>query len=402
MNKKPLIPPGNAAKMQKMGGMANLPPGTAAMLKKQQVQQAQEENPDLGPTGHPLELFKTDEHGYSCSDCKRTFPMGTTLRSCRISNYDLCQDCYDKKVATIENSRSSRDDAGDDGQPAMLTEQQLQQQMMQQQQQWMQQQLLGQQQQMMAQQQAAEQEANPSTASQIPTPIPLRDNPLAAQIYVLAEHVEEAAQTASSAAAICVSFGGQSGEKPKEMETLATTAHAAAQRAAFGIQWFNSVCPPSQDQGEVSHWFECMREIVRKNHDRAQTAYLDCKKAFGDMKGLIPELRDENGKKIKVKLKCCHAYTNTGKCVKGSWCTFAHGEHEIGTPQPIISDEMKQQMMPLPKDQQACRFFAEGFCRNGDDCQYSHDPSIAKEQLNPAGRGASGQQTMPMFNMPGM
>merc|ERR1719424_1819629 len=36
----------------------------------------------------------------------------------------------------------------------------------------------------------------------------------------------------------------------------------------------------------------------------------------------------------RVKLLCCNAWADTGKCSKGDNCTFAHGEHEVGFAQP--------------------------------------------------------------------
>jgi ketose-bisphosphate aldolase len=43
--------------------------------------------------GHRLEQFATDQYGWYCNTCRKTFPQGTTLYGCRRCNYDLCGDC---------------------------------------------------------------------------------------------------------------------------------------------------------------------------------------------------------------------------------------------------------------------------------------------------------------------
>jgi GNAT superfamily N-acetyltransferase/ABC-type iron transport system FetAB ATPase subunit len=49
--------------------------------------------------GHALKKFKTQEAGYACDECKKTFPKGTVMQSCRQCEYDLCSKCSTKKVS---------------------------------------------------------------------------------------------------------------------------------------------------------------------------------------------------------------------------------------------------------------------------------------------------------------
>ena len=37
---------------------------------------------------------------------------------------------------------------------------------------------------------------------------------------------------------------------------------------------------------------------------------------------------------VPYKLKLCHKFTTTGHCKRGSQCTYAHGDHEIGMERP--------------------------------------------------------------------
>lgn len=202
----------------------------------------------------------------------------------------------------------------------------------------------------------------------IPLPMHLQANPLANQVYMLATQAEDAQQTAASAAAICMSLQG---EKAKDVEILVQTANQSAQRAAWASNWLNSYFPPLKSGDPDADWYESLRTIINQAGEKAEAAATTCRTIYNVLTNKTP-LKDEDGKRIKVKLKCCHAFTNSGYCSKGALCTFAHGEEEIGTPQPVLSEEQKQQLsMPVP-----CKFFVTSYCRNGDNCEYSHDPSV--------------------------
>ena len=46
------------------------------------------------PKGHPLQKLQTDAEGYGCDTCETdSIAMGTSLHSCRLCDYDVCQDC---------------------------------------------------------------------------------------------------------------------------------------------------------------------------------------------------------------------------------------------------------------------------------------------------------------------
>jgi hypothetical protein len=48
--------------------------------------------------GHPLVPFVSPRDGQRCDSCQRVFPAGTTMKSCRPCDYDLCADCETYKA----------------------------------------------------------------------------------------------------------------------------------------------------------------------------------------------------------------------------------------------------------------------------------------------------------------
>jgi len=64
------------------------------------------------PRKHELKVFKPPVDGYSCSKCHKTFPKGTTFRSCRPCDYDLCESCARDNKAAPEGSSSAEAKAG--------------------------------------------------------------------------------------------------------------------------------------------------------------------------------------------------------------------------------------------------------------------------------------------------
>jgi hypothetical protein len=184
------------------------------------------------------------------------------------------------------------------------------------------------------------------------------------QVTLLYQHAEEQASAAMMA---CSSAQNYEGETPADLEILTQSANTAAQRAAWAVGWLESTFPASTDMN-VESWLAGYRTMIKESCERAGQAAQACIQVLCDMKNRIGLIDKEGNKiKIKVKLKCCHAWTTSRMCAKGRLCIFAHGEEEIGTPQPILTEGMKIQMS-------VCKFFAAGFCRSGADCQYSHDP----------------------------
>lgn len=82
------------------------------------------------------------------------------------------------------------------------------------------------------------------------------------------------------------------------------------------------------------------------------------------------------------KLKLCDFYEKYGKCTKGHKCSYAHGKEELR--------EFKKECVNSlycfkdnchfthpegwnPKNnKKICGFYKNGFCRNGDNCEFSH------------------------------
>jgi len=81
------------------------------------------------------------------------------------------------------------------------------------------------------------------------------------------------------------------------------------------------------------------------------------------------------GKKTKL---CTHFVQ--GFCPRGDGCSFAHGEEELGTSQPIAGS------MGPPVKTKLCTHFPEGTCTRGASCSFAH----SEEELGtPQGVGSS-------------
>ena len=78
-------PPSSRAQQRGKGGASR-------SSSKRRVRRAH-----ICPRGHGLETFTTDVHHYSCSECETLFMAGTTLHGCRVCDFDICDECYDKQ-----------------------------------------------------------------------------------------------------------------------------------------------------------------------------------------------------------------------------------------------------------------------------------------------------------------
>jgi len=103
----------------------------------------------------------------------------------------------------------------------------------------------------------------------------------------------------------------------------------------------------------------------------------------GDVKSSGGPQKRLGGQRLKTQL-CIHFAK--GFCKNGEFCTWAHGEEEIGTPQP--SKEMMEMVIKncktldakptRPQQQQQmqktklCTFFASSSCSRGELCTYAH------------------------------
>lgn len=102
----------------------------------------------------------------------------------------------------------------------------------------------------------------------------------------------------------------------------------------------------------------------------------------GDVKSSGGAQKRSGGQRLKTQL-CIHFAK--GYCKNGEFCTWAHGDEEIGTPQPdketieMVSKSSKTNDAKFVKPQQQqmqkkklCTFFTSSFCSRGELCTYAH------------------------------
>merc|ERR1712224_97204 len=107
------------------------------------------------------------------------------------------------------------------------------------------------------------------------------EHPMAAQVFMLAQHAEESAQTAASSEAICKSLQDPSHQ---QVEVLAQTASQSAQKASWAVNFMDSYFPSVPGTGESADWFRNMKGVVKKASEVADNAAHTCRCMFKDLK----------------------------------------------------------------------------------------------------------------------
>ena len=46
------------------------------------------------PGGHGLKIHRTKDPGWTCSECRKSYPKNTNLMRCNQCDYDLCRNCF--------------------------------------------------------------------------------------------------------------------------------------------------------------------------------------------------------------------------------------------------------------------------------------------------------------------
>merc|ERR1712046_410319 len=99
---------------------------------------------------------------------------------------------------------------------------------------------------------------------------------MATQIYMLAQHAEECAQSAAAAATM---YKNLRGTDPTHLEQLAETAGQAAQRVQWSQHWLESYCPEAEGQApesEYDQWVASVRQVVKQAAGVANTSAKAC------------------------------------------------------------------------------------------------------------------------------
>jgi len=115
------------------------------------------------------------------------------------------------------------------------------------------------------------------------------------------------------------------------------------------------------------------------------------KQAFG---------QQQQGPQVFMKTKVCTNFSS-GTCARGENCTFAHGDHELGTPQPIAAPRQPGQPQGqggFKKTKLCTNYTQQGFCPRGETCNFAHgDHELGTPQTGPTmgGGPAMGGQQQP-------
>jgi len=78
---------------------------------------------------------------------------------------------------------------------------------------------------------------------------------------------------------------------------------------------------------------------------------------------------------LREKTKICSVFTKQGFCLKDMACMYAHGEHEIGMPQPSleVQRQWEKDNAGLRIKNRICSNWAAGFCQRGSEaCFFAH------------------------------
>ena len=84
---------------------------------------------------------------------------------------------------------------------------------------------------------------------------------------------------------------------------------------------------------------------------------------------------DYNDRMNKWRTQPCLFYQKYGYCRKGDECNYSHNVPVTG--KQFVSVDKLYRTKP-------CKyFFTEGYCRKGDNCNYSHDASVCTSPAHP-------------------
>jgi len=210
-----------------------------------------------------------------------------------------------------------------------------------------------------------------------------------------------ASQQQTGALALASNPGAAATEaQPSEQETAVFDAVFAAQQAQYirQLEFMNSMRAQNVSNNLIGHptgpLYECRfaddfrpLQYCKKFYSAegcyrgTQCTYAHCfeelhpnvqelqKNGAGDAMGAEQDM-DEASKsvpdmKMKRKKEICKKWKRDGECLVGKHCPFAHGEHEIGTVELVVMEQVKIKI---------CKFWKEDKCIYGKRCINAHGP----------------------------
>ena len=111
----------------------------------------------------------------------------------------------------------------------------------------------------------------------------------------------------------------------------------------------------------------------------------------------------------KLKTKICKFWEITKNCRKGANCQYAHGKFELGSKITQLDSEAEVKVakqLEFPKDETKtrpkinvlCRYFSQGYCKNGFSCRFSHEKNSNNEKPEKSDNLSENQDFSPNYD----
>jgi hypothetical protein len=131
-------------------------------------------------------------------------------------------------------------------------------------------------------------------------------------------------------------------------------------------------------QGERCIYAHCYEELHPASPDLPKDEETEIG-ALAEMKPVRKEEETAPNMRLRKKRDLCKKFMETGSCLRGKACPYAHGEHELGTMAFVLYDKVKLKI---------CQHWAQGRCIYEDKC------------INAHGKQEIGQKRRDFFDMP--
>jgi len=178
----------------------------------------------------------------------------------------------------------------------------------------------------------------------------------ATTLYALAQLAEESAQYATAAAAFCA--------VPRDLDQVTEVANAAEQagkRAAWAAKVVSSYEP--QGGGKMTEdgdsWLTTIKGIVSQAAEAAEQAVANCRENVDIQRRRLPYEHPPNPGERRCRVPC-RRFTEGGNCTKGEDCPFSHDARDRA---PRLLKHKKALI---------CTYWEKNQCIRGSGCTFAH------------------------------